>query len=192
MGLESMKRVLVITGATGAGKTTVSNYLEEKYDMPKVITHTTRAPRPGETDDVDYHFETKSSMEQLHLLEKVEYDHHQYGSSYEALDQAWEKNSLITIVLDTKGAQTYYEQLGEKAVIIFLTVSHSKSLVSRLTRRGDQISALEQRIKSEEYQRDLQLPKSLNNVAHLIVNDHWEETKEKLDKLVASLSNEVK
>ncbi|BAP86441.1 guanylate kinase [Paucilactobacillus hokkaidonensis JCM 18461] len=187
-----MKRVLVITGATGAGKTTVSNYLEEKYDMPKVITHTTRAPRPGETDDVDYHFETKSSMEQLHLLEKVEYDHHQYGSSYEALDQAWEKNSLITIVLDTKGAQTYYEQLGEKAVIIFLTVSHSKSLVSRLTRRGDQISALEQRIKSEEYQRDLQLPKSLNNVAHLIVNDHWEETKEKLDKLVASLSNEVK
>lgn len=187
-----MKRVLVITGATGAGKTTVSNYLQKKYNMPKVITHTTRAPRPGEIDNVDYHFETDDSMNQLHLLEQVEYDHHQYGSSYEALDQAWQQNLLITIVLDTKGAQTYHEQLGEQAVIIFLTVSHSKALVSRLTSRGDQIPALKQRISSKEYQRDLQLPKSLTNVAHLIVNDNWQATQRKLDQLVASLSDEVR
>jgi len=192
MGLELMKRVLVITGATGAGKTTVSNYLQKKYNMPKVITHTTRAPRPGEIDNVDYHFETDDSMNQLHLLEQVEYDHHQYGSSYEALDQAWQQNLLITIVLDTKGAQTYHEQLGEQAVIIFLTVSHSKALVSRLTSRGDQIPALKQRISSKEYQRDLQLPKSLTNVAHLIENDNWQATQRKLDQLVASLSDEVR
>ncbi|WP_137597064.1 guanylate kinase [Paucilactobacillus kaifaensis] len=187
-----MKRVIVITGATGAGKTTVSNYLLEKYGMPKVITHTTRAPRPGEVDNVDYHFETDQSMKQLHLLEQVQYDHHLYGSSYEALDQGWQKNSLITIVLDTKGAQTYHEQLGDQAVIIFLTVSQPTSLVSRLSQRGDQTQALKQRIASQEYQRDLRLPKSLAQVAHLIVNDDWHETQQKLDQLVAELTDEVK
>lgn len=187
-----MKRVLVITGATGAGKTTVSNYLLEKYGMPKVITHTTRAPRPGEVDNVDYHFETEQSMQRLHLLEQVQYDHHLYGSSYEALDQGWQKNTLITIVLDTKGAQTYHEQLGDQAVIIFLTVSHPKSLVSRLSRRGDKTRALKQRIASEEYQRDLRLPPSLAHTAHLIVNDDWQKTRQKLDQLVAGLADEVK
>lgn len=187
-----MKRVLVITGATGSGKTTVSNYLLAKYGMPKVITHTTRAPRPGETDNVDYHFETKESMKHLHLLEQVQYDHHRYGSSYEALDQGWQENPLITIVLDTKGAQTYHEQLGDRAVIIFMTVSQPKALVSRLSARGDQMRALKQRIASQEYQRDLKLPVSLRHVAHLIVNDDWHTTQRKLDRLVASLSDEVK
>ncbi|WP_044010147.1 guanylate kinase [Paucilactobacillus wasatchensis] len=187
-----MKRVLVITGATGSGKTTVSSYLAKKYGMPQVITHTTRAPRPGEIDNVDYHFETDASMAKLHLLERVDYDHHQYGSSYEALDQAWGKNPLISIVLDTKGAQTYHEQLGAQAVIIFLTVSHPQALVSRLTERGDQTKPLKQRISSAEYQRDLRLPPSLTKTAHLIVNDDWQQTQGELDRLVASIQAETR
>lgn len=50
------RKVFVLTGNTGTGKTTVANYLNEFFEMPKVITHTTRAPREGEVDQVDYYF----------------------------------------------------------------------------------------------------------------------------------------
>ena len=60
--------VFVICGAAGSGKTTVAGYLQKHFGMHRVITHTTRAPRPGERDGVDYHFEDDTSMDQLHLL----------------------------------------------------------------------------------------------------------------------------
>ncbi len=46
------RKVFVLTGNTGTGKTTVANYLNEFFEMPKVITHTTRAPREGEVDQL--------------------------------------------------------------------------------------------------------------------------------------------
>ena len=68
------KQVYVICGAAGSGKTTVAQYLRERFNMHRVVTHTTRPPRPGERDGVDYHFETAASMAKLHLLESVTYD----------------------------------------------------------------------------------------------------------------------
>lgn len=81
------KHVFIICGAAGSGKTTVANYLREHFGMHRVITHTTRAPRPGEQDGVDYHFEDDAAMARLHLLEQVTYDGARYGSSYEGLQE---------------------------------------------------------------------------------------------------------
>ncbi len=55
-------RVFVITGAAGSGKTTVRDYLHDKYKMARVITHTTRPPRANERDGVDYYFEDDKSF----------------------------------------------------------------------------------------------------------------------------------
>lgn len=63
-----MQRVIVITGATGTGKTTVSQYLRDRYQVPRIITHTTRPKRPGERDRVDYYFETKESFSHNHFF----------------------------------------------------------------------------------------------------------------------------
>ncbi|MDB7636254.1 guanylate kinase, partial [Lactococcus garvieae] len=70
------RKVFVLTGNTGTGKTTVANYLNEFFEMPKVITHTTRAPREGEVDQVDYYFETEASFKQNHYLESVTYSNY--------------------------------------------------------------------------------------------------------------------
>lgn len=182
-----MKHVLVITGAAGSGKTTVSNYLSEHFQIPRVVTHTTRRPRRGEVDGRDYYFETRQSMGQLHLLERVEYDHHLYGSSYEGLQKAWQDHDMATIVLDTKGAQTYHERLGEQAVVIFLTITKQHALVKRLAKRGDLKTAVKQRIASAEYHRDLTLPDELTATAQVITNDEWEHTQQQLDELVQTL-----
>ncbi|SUP60974.1 Guanylate kinase [Weissella viridescens] len=134
------RKVFVVTGNTGTGKTSVTKYLNEFYEMPKVVTHTTRQPRAGEMDQVDYYFESHDTFAQNHYLEQVTYDGNQYGSSREGLERAFEKNPLITIVLDTQGAATYLEELpADEVVVIYLTVSKEHDLYQRLVKRGDDV-----------------------------------------------------
>jgi len=178
-------KVFVITGPTGSGKTTVSQYLKEHYNMPQVITHTTRSPRAGEQDGVDYYFETSASFPTKHYLEHVTYSGNQYGSSREGLAAGWEKSPYISIVLDTAGAVTYARELGDQAVIIYLEVSNQQALIDRLTKRGDQQVRIERRVASKEYLRDQQLPAGLVGHAQVIVNDDWSQTQQELDALIA-------
>lgn len=177
-------RVFVIAGAAGSGKTTVAKFLHEHYQMERVITHTTRPARPNEQDGVDYHFETPDSMAKLHLLESVEYDHHLYGSSLESLEEGWQTGHDDVIVLDTKGAATYHQKLGDRVVIIFLTVSHIGALAKRMVKRGDRLQAIKSRLKSPEYHRDLHLPAELDGIANVVVNDSWMKTKKALEQIV--------
>ncbi|MDV0429546.1 AAA family ATPase [Lactiplantibacillus sp. DA1] len=179
------KRIFVITGPTGSGKTTVSHYLRSQYQIPQVITHTTRAPREGEVSGQDYYFETPDSFTTKHYLEHVTYSGNQYGSSREGLAAAWKRSPLISIVLDTAGAVTYARELGEQAVVIYLEVADQDALIKRLTKRGDLPSRIQKRVASDEYLRDQALPNGLVGHAHVIVNDDWQTTQQQLDQLVA-------
>ena len=177
-------RVFVICGAAGSGKTTVARYLRTEFHLHRVITHTTRLPRPGERDGVDYHFETAQSMAKLHLLEAVTYDQARYGSSLEGLAEGWQQGQDDVIVLDTKGAVTYYQQLGARVTVIFLTVSKLAALAHRMAERGDARPAIESRLHSLEYQRDLQLPAELRGIAQVVTNDDWATTTKRLRQIV--------
>lgn len=179
--------VFIVCGAAGTGKTTVATYLQKHHHMHRVVTHTTRQPRPGERDGVDYYFENQQSMGRLHLLEQVTYDGAQYGSSYEGLVEGWRRGQADVIVLDTAGAATYRQQLGRQAVIVFLTVSHLATLARRMTQRGDRQAAILLRLHSKENHRDLMLPPKLVGSAHVIVNDQWSATKRQLDQLVEQI-----
>lgn len=139
---------------------------------------------------VDYHFETPASMNRLHLLESVEYDHHLYGSSLESLITGWQTGHDDVIVLDTKGAFAYYQKLGDRAIIIFLTVSHIASLAHRMVKRGDELRAVHSRLKSPEYHRDLHLPDELKGIANVVVNDSWTQTTTQIDRIVRQISSE--
>lgn len=183
-----MKHVIVITGATGTGKTTVSSYLTEQFHIPRIITHTTRPKRPGEQEGVDYYFETPETFKQNHYLESVHYANYQYGSSLEGLARAFSKSDLVSIVLDTKGAETYVKELETRVSVLFLTVAHPLLLKERLEQRGDQLEMVKNRLASDEYRRDLTLPAGLSGIATVIQNDNWDTTKNRLDKFVAELT----
>ena len=177
-------RVFVITGAAGSGKTTVRDYLHDQYKMARVITHTTRPPRDYERDGVDYYFEDEHSFFENHFLESVHYAGQYYGSSYEGLENAWEKSPLATIVLDTAGAITYKEKLGEKAVIIFLQVGDTNELQRRMQGRGDNAEMVAKRVSSKEYNRALEMPYELQGKAYKVVNHDWEQTRSQIDEIV--------
>ena len=94
-----MQRIIIIAGPSGVGKTTVSKYLTEKYNIPRVVTHTTRPIRQGEIPGKSYYFETDESFKKLHFFEHVKYGEYQYGSSKEALEKAWAKNDLVSLIV---------------------------------------------------------------------------------------------
>ncbi|WP_125982214.1 guanylate kinase [Loigolactobacillus iwatensis] len=185
------QRLFVITGATGSGKTTVSHYLSQAYNIPRVVTHTTRPARHGETNGVDYYFETPATFATKHFIERVTYANYSYGSSHEGLAEAWQKNDFASIVLDTKGAATYVKTLGVRVVLIYLMVDDPKVLVQRLSRRGDSSKMIAQRLASQEYRRDLIIPTALKKAAHVIINDDWQQAKQQTDHLMTQIKQEV-
>ncbi|MEJ6399695.1 guanylate kinase [Nicoliella lavandulae] len=183
--------VLVITGAAGSGKTTLCKYLCEHYHLPKVVTHTTRAPRTGEQNGVDYYFENDASFARKHFLESVHYAGAQYGSSMEGLQAAWQKAPLACIVLDTKGAVEYLKQLGNQVAVLFLTIdvgpNSSEALRKRMEARGDDPVKIKMRVKSAEYARDQQLPSALVGHAVVIKNNELKQAKQQADQFIEQL-----
>lgn len=180
-------KVLVITGATGTGKTTVQQYLVRHYPVTQIVTHTTRPPRKGEVNGRNYYFETPESFKQKHYLESVVYAGYHYGSSQEGIDAGFKRAPFPAIVLDTKGAITYAQQLGSAVVVLFLTVSDSTELLKRVTQRGDNRAMLKQRFTSPEYRRDLTMPLALAGRAIQLNNDNWQRTQRQLDDLMHRL-----
>lgn len=179
-----MKKIILIAGPSGAGKTTISDYLSQKYGIPRVLTHTTRPMRPGEEQNVSYHFETDETFKKLHFFEHVKYGSYQYGSSREALNLAWEKSDLVSLIVDIKGVYTYLQQLGDKVYFLYVTASTKEELKERLLKRGDDPEKIKERLSGSELNK---LPADLKNYANVLINDNLSKTKKELDALVARL-----
>lgn len=180
-----MKKLIIIAGPSGSGKTTISHYLNEKYQIPRVITHTTRPMRPGEIAGVDYYFETDQSFAKLHFFEKVKYGSYQYGSSKESLDKTWKNNDFATLIVDTAGAQSYLEQLGDQILFIYIEETDLDKLKKRLIARGDDPKEIDLRMKSAEFSRDLTLNDTLKQHAVILKNNDIKQTQQALDQLIA-------
>ena len=178
-----MKKIILIAGPSGAGKTTISEYLKKHYDIPRVITHTTRPKRPGEVDKESYYFENDESFSKLHFFEHVKYGAYQYGSSKEALDKAWEKHDLVSLIVDIQGVKSYVTQLGEQVYFLYVTTSTIDELKERLIRRGDSIESVKERLSGSELNK---LSDDLKPYAHILVNDNWQETTERLNTIISS------
>lgn len=152
------------------------------------MTHTTRPPRTGEQNGVDYYFETPASFATKHFIEKVTYAGYEYGSSHESLEKNWAKHPFLSIVLDTKGAITYVRELPKEVVVLFLTIDDPTVLKDRLLGRGDEPNMVAARLKSPEYKRDLTLPDELKPFATVIKNDRWDEARQQIDRFMKDLA----
>ena len=133
-------KLFVISGASGVGKSTVlAKVMEVRKDLTFSVSATTRAPRPGETEGVNYYFVSKETF--LDMIEKdafLEYDAHMdnyYGTPRAQLEKKLESGSVI-LDIEPNGAFNVRRE-KEDAVLIFVAPPSLEVLENRLRGRGD-------------------------------------------------------
>lgn len=133
-------KLFVFSGASGVGKSTVlSKVMDSRSDLRFSVSATTRPPRPGELDGVNYYFVSKERfLEMIRDDAFVEYDAHMdnyYGTPKAELDSKLQSGSLI-LDIEPNGALNVKEQRPD-AVLIFIAPPSLEELERRLRSRGD-------------------------------------------------------
>lgn len=132
--------LVVVTGPSGVGKgTVVGHLLAAIEDAERSISVTTRPPRPGEVDGVDYHFVDTDRFAELvaqeALLEWAEYAGHRYGTPASPVEDAVDAGRLVILEIEVQGA-LQVRQRRDDALLVFLQPPSTRELERRLRGRG--------------------------------------------------------
>lgn len=136
-----VSRLAVIAGPTAVGKGTVVRHLIEAHPEIRLsISATTRAPRPGEIDGVDYYFWSMARFDEAiannEMLEHATvHGLNRYGTPRAAVESALAKGEKIVLEIDIQGAKQIKESMPE-ALTIFILPPSWEELVRRLSTRG--------------------------------------------------------
>lgn len=135
-------KFFIISAPTGAGKTTVTTEALKQLNakgimISRVVTHTTRNPRPNEINGVDYIFETRSDfankLQSGFFLETTEYAGEFYGSPASVISDM-QNGKSFTVIVDRPGVESYL-RLIPGSITIWITVSDVNSINERLAHR---------------------------------------------------------
>lgn len=141
---------ICIVGPTCSGKTTIAKFLEENYNFDRVITYTTRPPREGEKDGVDYFFVSDEEFDKLKkggfFLETTSYSASFGECKYGTPKKPFMKDGDHVIVLNIEGAINFVEQGFGKVVYIIIS---RRSARKRAFIRGDNMDEFERRYTSD-------------------------------------------
>jgi guanylate kinase len=179
-------KVFVITGPSGVGKGTLIRGLRERVpELALSVSATTRAPRPGEHDGVDYHFLTPEEFEaRVHsgdFVEHATYSGNRYGTLRSELERHLARGVPVVLEIEVQGARQIREAMPS-AVAVFIAPPSDDALRARLVGRGtdppDQVDA-----RMRTAQRELE---ARSEFAHMIVNDRLERATEELVAIVRS------
>jgi guanylate kinase len=179
-----LARVFVITGPSGVGKGTLIRSLVDRIpELELSVSATTRAPRPGEQDGVDYHFLDDAEFDRRVLagefVEHAGYSGRRYGTLRSDLDQRLERGAPVVLEIEVQGARQVRETMPD-AVRIFIAPPSEDALRARLIARGtDTPEQIEARLTAAR--EELGARADWDNV---IVNDRLEDAVPKLEALV--------
>ena len=137
---ENEKYLFVVSGAAGTGKDSVVSALRKAHpEIEKTVSATTRAPRPGEREGVDYYYRTKEQFQQLIAEDQVvEYNYfngNYYGTLREEINKRLDAGKLVVMVIDVHGAANI-RRMYPGATTVFLLPPSVEELERRLRGRG--------------------------------------------------------
>ena len=176
--------VFIICAPSGAGKTSlVAELLRRDRSARLSVSHTTRAPRPGEQDGHDYHFVSRSAFEAMiergEFLESADVHGNLYGTSQGWIDEQRAHDVDIVLEIDWQGAQQVRKLIAD-AIGIFILPPSLAALRRRLNDRGqDSTAVIERRLQAAQ-----------GEIAHLaefdyvIINHNFDDAVEDLVSIV--------
>lgn len=176
----SRGNLFVMTGASGVGKGTIRGRLLEYHRMYYSISMTTRPPRPGERNGVDYYFVSKADFEskiaQNGFLEWAQYVDDYYGTPREPVEEALNKGQDVLLEIEVQGALQVKQTLPE-AILVFIIPPSLSELRRRLLVRGtDSLPKIRKRLE-----RAVEEIRMADRFKYVLVNDQ-------LDKAVSDFA----
>jgi guanylate kinase len=177
-------KVFVITGPSGVGKgTLIKKLLERVPGLALSVSATTRSPREGEEDGVDYHFLTEEQFQDRReagdFLEFASYSGNHYGTLNSELDRCVEKGRSVVLEIEVQGAQQVRQTRGD-SIQIFIAPPDPAVLRERLRGRGtDSAEAIDKRLQVAEQELGAQ-----DDFNHRIVNDDLDKAAGELESIV--------
>lgn len=169
-----MKRglLIIISGPSGVGKGTIRNYFmkDESLKLAYSISMTTRSPRLGEKDGVDYIFTTKDEFEQaIHdgeLLEWAEFVGNYYGTPMSQINKLRDEGKNVVLEIEVQGATQVREKCPD-ALSIFIIPPSMQELENRIRgRRSEAEEIVQQRLAKASKEM-----KMVNNYKYIVCND---------------------
>ena len=179
-------KLIVISGPSGAGKSTVVfKAIEGRKDMCFSISATTRKPRPGETDGVEYFFVELERFQEMvdndELLEHAEYVANRYGTPRRYVEEQLSKGMNVILDIEVQGARQVNEKMPD-AVKIFIIPPSLDELKRRLEGRGtDTARAIEARLirARQEY-------KEADFYDYIIINDDADVAAQEFNAIITA------
>lgn len=157
--------MIILTGPSASGKTELAKILFQKYNIRKVVTHTTRPIRHNEVDGVDYHFVSEKVFQTLKkqeaFVETTHYNQYYYGTSFKELGE----NKVVTV--DPNGLIVFSNLKNPRYITFFITASEV-TRINRILIRGQDLAFAKQRI---EWDRQSFKPENLVPTDHTIDNE---------------------
>jgi guanylate kinase len=167
--------LLVVSSPSGAGKTTLCNRLRGEFDaLDFSVSYTTRPPRPGETEGVEYHFTDLPTFQEM--VARDEFAEHalvhgnMYGTSAKLVSQAIEQGKDLLFDIDYQGGQQLRQKFPGDVVSVFILPPSIAELERRLRSRGtdaEDVIARRLRVAREELRHYAEYD-------YLIMNDELE------------------
>jgi len=176
--------VFVITGPSGVGKGTLIRGLMERIPSLELsVSATTRSPRPGERDGVDYHFLSHDEFDRRvaagEFVEHADYAGRRYGTLRSELERRVRAGVPVVLEIEVQGARQVRAALPE-AVQVFIAPPSPEALRARLIGRGtDDGEEVERRLRVAEEEL-----RARAEFRHVVVNDRLEDALEQLTAIV--------
>jgi guanylate kinase len=174
---NSIKKLIIITAPSGAGKTSITHYLLDKIStLSFSVSATTRAQRSHEANGRDYYFiseeEFKKKISKQEFVEwEMVYKGKYYGTLKSELQRIWGQEKIPVLDIDVKGAIHVMQQFDGRCLTIFVQPPSIGELQRRLESRGTEtMETLEARLNKASF--ELSFSHQFN---HIIINENLEK-----------------
>jgi guanylate kinase len=176
---------LVLAAPSGAGKTSLARALVERWtDVVFSLSATTRPPRPGEVNGVDYMFVDDAGFDALladdELLEWAVVHGRRYGTLRSGVRDALSAGNTVVLDIDVQGASKVRAEMPD-AVLVFILPPTVAEMTRRLQSRGEDAVELVTRMRTARTELD-----EVAKFDYVIVNDEFELTIRKVESIIAA------